>query len=320
MVKISALTSQSYEGWNISQVFPSLVKNIDLICRSLDIEEISRVTDFIFVALPHQSAMTVVAQFIEKGRKVVDLSADFRLKDPAIYERWYGKHSASKLLQKAVYGLPELYRDKIKKASLVANPGCYPTGIILPLAPLLRNKLIDTRSIIVDAKSGVSGAGRSLNLDTQFVEINEKIEGYKVVEHRHTPEIEQELSVLAGEEITISFVPHLIPINRGILSTIYANLKKEVSTEKLVGVYQNFYRKERFIRIYPVNTFPDLSQVRASNFCDIGLKVDPRTGRVVVISAVDNLVKGGSGQAIQNMNIMEGFSEELGINTVPLFP
>jgi len=319
-VTISAVTSQSYVGRKISQVFPSLAKKIDLNCISLNIEEIKRNTDFIFIALPHQSALPVVKKLAEEEKKIVDLSADFRIKDQLVYEQWYGKHTAPELLHKAVYGLPELYRSEIKQASLVANPGCYPTGTILSLAPLLKNKLIDTRSIIVDAKSGVSGAGRSSDPGTQFVEVNEKVKGYKVFEHRHTPEIEQELSILAEEKITIAFVPHLVPVNRGILSTVYSSLKKGRSTRDLIDIYQNFYKDERFIRICPVDSFPDLSQVRASNFCDIGLKVDSRTGLVVIISAIDNLVKGASGQAIQNMNIMAGFPEESGIDLIPQFP
>ena len=318
-VEITSLTSQTYEGMQISRVFPSLTKNIELNCLSLNEKEITRTADFFFVALPHQTAMTVVAQLVEQKKKVVDLSADFRLKDPLIYERWYGKrHSSPQLLHGAIYGIPELNRNNIERATLVANPGCYSTGIILALAPLLKNRLIDVNGIIVDAKSGVSGAGRSLNLTTQFTEINEKACAYKVFEHRHTPEIEQELSVLAQEKIIISFVPHLIPVNRGILSNIYSNLKERLTTEKLLCVYQEFYQKQKFIRICPIDSFPDLSQVRASNFCDIGIKVDPKTNLVVVVSAIDNLVKGASGQAIQNMNIMEDFPEESGIDDVPL--
>jgi len=273
----------------------------------------------IFSALPHHASMEVVPHFIKKGQKVIDLSADFRLKSARVYGLWYGKHTAKDLLKKAVYGIPELYRDKIKDAVLIANPGCYPTGAILGLAPILKAGIIDTDSIVIDSKSGVSGAGRTASLDTSFSEVNEGFKAYNVGEHRHTPEIEQELSRIAGKDIEVTFTPHLLPVNRGILSTMYASLKgKNVSYATVLNAYNKYYTNEFFIRIMPEGTYPNLSYVKGSNFCDIGFKIDKRTGRLIIITAIDNLVKGASGQAVQNMNIMFGFSETAGLLLPPL--
>jgi N-acetyl-gamma-glutamyl-phosphate reductase len=264
--------------------------------------------------------MEVVPGFIQRGLKVVDLSADFRLTDPKVYEEWYETHTAPALLQNAVYGIPELHREEIKRASLVANPGCYPTSVILPLAPALRHKLIEHRTIIADSKSGVSGAGRSAVLSSLFAEVSENFKAYKVTEHRHTPEMEQELSGVAGEKVVITFTPHLVPMKRGILSTIYASLKKSLSEAEILDLYRHFYADERFIRLHPSDLLPATADVLGSNYCDIGLKVDKRNNRLILISAIDNLVKGASGQAVQNMNLMLGFEEYLGIDIVPLYP
>ena len=308
--EVFAITSRQSKGRCIGEVFPGLDK-----FSGLKFEDPANFSAFskaqlIFSALPHHASMEVVPHFIKKGQKVIDLSADFRLKSARVYGLWYGKHTAKDLLKKAVYGIPELYRDKIKDAVLVANPGCYPTGAILGLAPILKAGFIETDSIVIDSKSGVSGAGRTASLDTSFSEVNEGFKAYKVGEHRHTPEIEQELSRIAGKDIEVTFTPHLLPVNRGILSTMYASLKgKNVSYATVLNAYNKYYTNEFFIRIMPEGTYPNLSHVKGSNFCDIGFKIDKRTGRLIIITAIDNLVKGASGQAVQNMNIMFGFSE-----------
>ena len=319
-IRITALTSERYVGQPIWKVFPSVMKETDLICQALDVEPLSQACDFLFTALPHKTAMEVVPGFIERGLKVVDLSADFRLADPRVYEEWYEAHTAPALLQDAVYGIPELHRVEIKRATLVANPGCYPTSVILALAPALRHKLVDHRTIIADSKSGVSGAGRSAVLSSLFAEVSENFKAYKVTEHRHTPEMEQELSRMAGEKVVITFTPHLVPMKRGILSTIYASLKKPSSENEILDLYRNFYAAEKFVRLHPSDLLPSTADVFGSNYCDIGLKVDKRNNRLILISAIDNLVKGASGQAIQNMNLMLGLEESLGLEVVPLYP
>jgi N-acetyl-gamma-glutamyl-phosphate reductase len=265
--------------------------------------------------------MEVVPTFLKLGKRVIDLSADYRLSDPAVYGAWYEPHLNPANLKRAVYGLPEVRRSKIKGAKLVANPGCYPTSIILGLAPLLKKGLIAPHSIIADSASGVTGAGRSAKVDSLYCEVNEGFKAYGVGGlHRHTPEIEQELSLLAGEPLKITFTPHLAPMDRGILSTIYAAPKKGLSTEKLVKLFREFYDGEPFVRVLPQGSLPSTAFVRGSNFCDIAPLVDQRTGRVIVVSAIDNLVKGASGQAVQNMNIVCGFPETMGLEGLALFP
>jgi N-acetyl-gamma-glutamyl-phosphate reductase len=333
-VEITAVTSEQSAGKSIASVFPSLSKVFEKTLEHISIEGIAQKADLIFTALPHQKAMGVVPQFLKMGKRVIDLSADFRIKDAATYGAWYEEHKAPELLKEAVYGLPELHRAEIKDARLVANPGCYPTSAILALAPLLKNRLIDTSSIVIDSKSGVSGAGRSATQDTHFPEVNEGFKAYKVAEHRHTPEIEQELSILSGSPVTVSFTPHLLPATRGILSTIYASLiSREPALSEVEGsavgslddngimdLYREFYKNERFVRVYPKGAFPNINNVRGSNFCDVGLKLDKRTNRVVIVSAIDNLTKGASGQAVQNMNVMYGFQEDTALKGLPLFP
>jgi N-acetyl-gamma-glutamyl-phosphate reductase len=319
-VKMTALTAERYVGQPIWKVFPSVMKETDLICQPLEVEPLVQTCDFLFTALPHKAAMDIVPRFIQRGLKVVDLSADFRLADPKVYEEWYEPHTAPAFLKHAVYGIPELHREEIKKTALVANPGCYPTSIILGLAPALKNKLIDHQTIIADSKSGVSGAGRSAVLSSLFAEVSENFKAYKVVEHRHTPEIEQELSWLAGEKVVITFTPHLVPMKRGILSTIYASLEKPYSENEILDLYRNFYANEKFIRIHPADLLPSTADVLGSNYCDIGLRVDKRNNRLILLTAIDNLVKGASGQAVQNMNLMLGLEESLGLDIVPLYP
>jgi len=320
-VLITAATSRQYDGKPLSDVYPHLRNRVDIICRNHSIEEIADRADFIFCAVPHKTAMYIVPQLIEAGKKVVDLSADFRLQDVTLYEKWYQKHSAPELISQAVYGLPELYREQIQEASLVANPGCYVTSITLALAPLLKAGCIDITSIIADAKSGTSGAGRAAAVGTLFCEVTDGFRAYKVGgNHRHLPEIEQNLSQLAGKPVTISFTPHLLPISRGILSTVYANLSDDMNGSALHQLYQDMYDEQFFVRVLGPGQQPATQYVRGSNYCDIGIEIDSRTNRVIITSAIDNIVKGASGQAIQNMNLMCGFPEGFGLEQVPLFP
>lgn len=320
-VEITLATSRQYAGKPMSEVFPSLRKRVDLVCEDLSGDELTDRADFFFTAVPHKTAMDIVPPLLAAGKKVVDLSADFRIRDVAVYEQWYQAHSSAGLIDEAVYGLPELYRDQVQGARLVANPGCYPTSITLGLAPLLREKLIDTSSLIIDSKSGTSGAGRSASVGILFCEVTDGFKAYKVGgTHRHIPEIEQELSVLAGNAVTISFTPHLLPISRGILSTIYASMDSSINDEELQQLYEKTYADEPFVRICPAGTFPATQYVRGSNCCDIGIQRDARTGRVIVLSAIDNIAKGASGQAVQNMNLMNGFTETCGLLGAPFFP
>jgi len=320
-VEIIGLTSQTYTDQAFGDVFPSLQKITGLILESQDAGGLAERCDVIFTALPHGVSMEVAETVVAKGKKVIDLGADYRFDDISVYEEWYKVgHKTPELGREAVYGLPEVNRPQIRQARIIGNPGCYPTSIILGLAPLLKKGLIHTDTIIADAKSGISGGGRGLNLAFHYPECNENFKAYNIGIHRHTPEIEQELSKLAGKKITVSFTPHLVPMTRGILSTIYASAAKPYSTEELLELYKEFYSDEYFIRIHPPGQYPQTKWVYGSNFCDIGLQVDPRTDRVVVVSAIDNLVKGASGQAIQNMNAMFGLPETTGLDFAPVFP
>jgi N-acetyl-gamma-glutamyl-phosphate reductase len=320
-VAVTCVTSEQSAGKRISEVFPSLRSRCDMLLENLEPVRIAERADLVFTALPHKAAMEVVPTFLKLGKRVIDLSADYRLHDAAEYERWYEPHLSPKLLKQAVYGLPEVRRSKIAKAKLVANPGCYPTSIILALAPLLDKRLIDPASIIADSKSGVSGAGRSAKVDNLYCEVNDGFKAYSVGgAHRHIPEIEQELSLLAGKKLTISFTPHLVPMDRGILSTVYSVPLKPVVASELTALFEQHYYGEPFVRVLPTGQFPSTAYVRGSNFCDIGVTVDQRTGRVIVVSAIDNLVKGASGQAVQNMNLVCGFPENMGLEGLALFP
>ncbi|MDL1959501.1 MAG: N-acetyl-gamma-glutamyl-phosphate reductase [Deltaproteobacteria bacterium] len=317
---VVAVTSRKYAGHSVGEVFPSLHGYNDLLFTEPDVSYLSKSAEWIFTAVPHKAAMSVVPQFLDAGLRVIDLSADFRLRDRRTYETWYQAHTAPEQLDKAVYGLPEIYRKDIAHAQLVANPGCYPTGAIIPLVPLLHSGIINSQGIIADSKSGASGAGRSLSLGTLYCEVNEGLKAYKVAEHRHMPEIEQELSVAAGKPVVITFTPHLVPMTRGILTTIYARLAREVSIGKVLVAIKEFYKDSPFVRVFPEGAFPDIFYVRGSNFCDIGAKIDRHTNTLVLVSAIDNLVKGASGQAVQNLNIMAGLEESLGLDTIPLCP
>jgi N-acetyl-gamma-glutamyl-phosphate reductase len=320
-VAVTCLTSEQSAGKKISDVFPTLRGRCDLVLENLEPVRVAEKADIIFTALPHKAAMEVVPTFLKLGKQVIDLSADYRISDPAVYGAWYEPHLNPANLKKAVYGLPEIRRARIRGAKLVANPGCYPTSIILALAPLLKHCLVDLKSIIADSASGVSGAGRSAKVDSLYCEVNDGYKAYGVGGvHRHTPEIEQELSLLAGEQLTLTFTPHLVPMDRGILSTIYATPKKATTSKKLAKLYQDFYAGEPFVRVLPQGSLPSTAFVRGSNFCDIAPLVDMRTGRIIVVSAIDNLVKGASGQAVQNMNIVCGFPETMGLEGLGLFP
>lgn len=318
--KVVAATSRRFAGVPVAEVYPVFSGLTDLVYTDASPEAIADLADIVFMALPHGVSMEFVPIFLRAGRKVIDLSADFRIHSAATYEAWYGRHKFPEVLEAAVYGLPELHREGIRNTRLVANPGCYPTSIILGLAPVLRSGWIDIDSVIADSKSGVSGAGRDPQITSLFCEVAEGFKAYKVAGHRHTPEIEQELSALAEREMKISFTPHLLPVKRGILSTIYANLSKDVTAEEATVLYQAFYREESFVRICRSGQFPNLSSVVGSNYCDIGVTIDKRTGRIIIVSAIDNLIKGASGQAIQNMNVMCGLKEETGLPAIALFP
>ncbi|HEX5035737.1 MAG TPA: N-acetyl-gamma-glutamyl-phosphate reductase [bacterium] len=313
-VEVVLATSEKFAGKKVADLFPYFAGKTSLVLEELNDGEIAKRCDVAFSCLPHHSAAEHVASWVKAGLKAVDLSADFRLQSVDSYKEWYGDHAAPGLLKDAVYGLCETHRDKIKKAKLVANPGCYPTGTILALTPFLKEKKIDPDSIVVDAKSGVSGAGRSAVLESLFSEVNESVHAYKVGKHRHTPEIEQELSRAAGRPVVISFTPHLIPMDRGILSTIYAKAVGKTSTQETLAVLSSFYKDEPFVRILPEGSLPKTKNVRGSNVCEIGAHFDSRTGRIVLIAAIDNLMKGAASQAVQNLNLLSGWDEKTGLS------
>ncbi len=320
-VRVVAVTSEKSAGKPVGAIFPNLDGFFDLILQPLVPEDLAEKAEFIFTALPHGTSVEPVSAFIRSGKRVVDLSADFRLKDPSLYREWYGmEHKGKELLDSAVYGLPEIYREKIRGAVLVANPGCYPTAGILAIAPLIKNGLIQNDRIYIDAKSAISGAGRGPALPYHFPEAHEGLEAYKVGVHRHTPEIEQALSDISGGNIKVTFVPHLIPANRGLLCTVYAPLASAVEAGEITRIYKKFYDNEPFIRILDTGRQPNIRDVRGANFCDIGIAVDRRNRCIVVTSAIDNLVKGAAGEAIQNMNIMMGFEETTGLMEPGVFP
>jgi N-acetyl-gamma-glutamyl-phosphate reductase len=309
-VRIKNISAKIDKPQAIANVFPKFKNRIDLICKKPDIREIVKSCHLVYLALPHTVSMSIVPRLLKAGLKVIDLSADYRLKDTRVYEKFYNvAHKDKANLAKSVYGLPEIYRLKIRKARFIANPGCYPTASILALAPLVALGIAELDSIIIDAKSGVTGAGRTLAEGFLFSEVNEDFKAYKINAHQHSPEINQELSKLAGKKIHVTFVPHLLPLSRGILSTIYCKKtqKAKGKKQKAIDLYRKFYKKEPFVRIKEEGSFPRLKDVALTNFCDIGIKEDADS--VIVISAIDNLLKGASGQAVQNMNIMYKFPE-----------
>jgi N-acetyl-gamma-glutamyl-phosphate reductase len=316
-VKIAALTSRQHSGKLFSQVYPSMTGVVDIPCEEFSIDSLAKRIDLIFIALPHKLPMEIVPALVKKGIRIVDLSADFRFSDVTLYETHYQPHTCPELLKKAVYGLSEVYTENIRSAAIIGNPGCYPTSTLLPLIPLIKAGLIETERIIVDSKSGVSGAGRSLSLTTHHCEVNESFKAYKVANHRHNPEMDEVLSKEADKAVHVTFVPHLVPMTRGMETTIYAILKKKNSEEQIRNCISEFYNKRPFIRLRTKGTAADTLHVKGTNFCDIGIHVDQIANLVVLTSAIDNLVKGAAGQAVQNMNIMLNLDETLGLMTVP---
>jgi len=313
--------SKSYVDQKYASIYQNMFQIVDDSCRDDNVEALAGIADVIFTATPQGFCASLMNEEILSKTKVIDLSADYRIKDVAVYEEWYKmEHKTPQFIKEAVYGLPEINREKIKNARLIANPGCYPTCSTLSIYPLVKEGLIDPSTIIIDAKSGTSGAGRGAKVDNLYCEVNENIKAYGVGVHRHTPEIEEQLSYGAGRPVTISFTPHLVPMNRGILITSYAALTKSVSYEEVKAVYDKYYSKEYFIRVLEKDVVPQTKWVEGSNFVDVNFKIDPRTNRVIMMGAMDNLVKGAAGQAVQNMNILFGLPENKGLKLIPLFP
>lgn len=325
-VEIVWYGSRSYIDEKYASVYQNMFQIVDAVCMDDNMEELAEQVDVIFTATPQGFLAGVLTEEILKKTKIVDLSADFRIKDVAVYEKWYNiEHKSPQFIEEAVYGLCEVNREQIKHARLVANPGCYTTCSILTAYPMVKEGLIETDTLIIDAKSGTSGAGRGAKLPNLFCEVNENMKAYGVTNHRHTPEIEEQLGYAAGKDIFINFTPHLVPMNRGILATEYATLKKKAdgslpTYEEIKAVYDKYYEKEKFVRVLPKDCCPETKWVEGSNYVDIGFKIDARTGRIIMMGALDNLVKGAAGQAVQNMNLLFGFEESEGLNLVPMFP
>lgn len=321
-VKITYLASDTFDGKPLSSAFPSFYNQDLPICEKYDLKTALQKADFFFTAQGNGQAMSLVSQLLESGKKVIDIAADFRLKNIDTFKKFYNmEHCAVDLLAEAAYGIPEFHALDIAKARLTANPGCYATASPLALAPVIVNKIINPNSIIIDAKSGVSGAGRSKpSVASLYTEVNEGFKAYAVATHRHTPEIEQELSCLYGDEVTINFTPHLVPMNRGILVTVYASLNGKYSTADLIELYKSFYSRKRFVVVLDEGMQPCTKNVSGTNFCHIGVVSDQRTGRVIITSAIDNMGKGAAGQAVQNMNIMNGLDETTGLIMPSVYP
>ena len=313
--------SRSYIDQKYADVYRNMFQIVDAKCMDDNIEALADQVDVIFTATPQGFLASVINENILGKTKIVDLSADFRIKDVKVYEKWYGiEHKSPQFIEEAVYGLCEVNRDKVKGARLIANPGCYTTCSILTAYPLAKEGIIDMRTLIVDAKSGTSGAGRGAKVPNLFCEVNENMKAYGVASHRHTPEIEEQLGYASGENVTISFTPHLVPMNRGILATEYATLKKDVTGEEVKAIYDKYYADEKFVRVLGEGVCPETKWVEGSNYVDIGFKLDPRTNRIVMMGAIDNLVKGAAGQAVPNMNLLFGLPESEGLELVPMFP
>lgn len=325
-VEIKWYGSRSYVDQKYADVYRNMFEIVDEVCMDDNMQELASQVDVIFTATPQGFLAGVLTEEILQNTKVIDLSADFRIKDVAVYEKWYKiEHKSPQFIEEAVYGLCEINREKIKSARLVANPGCYTTCSILTAYPLVKEGLIDTDTLIIDAKSGTSGAGRGAKLPNLFCEVNENMKAYGVTNHRHTPEIEEQLGYAAEKPVFVNFTPHLVPMNRGILATEYANLVKKPdgslpTCEEIKAAYQKYYADEKFVRVLPENTCPETKWVEGSNYVDIGFQIDERTGRIVMMGALDNLVKGAAGQAVQNMNLLFGFDEAEGLQLVPMFP
>ncbi len=320
-VKIEWYGSRSYIDQKYAHVYRNMFEIVDAVCMDDNMEELASRVDVIFTATPQGLCGSLVNEEILSKVKIVDLSADFRIKDVAVYEKWYGiKHQSPKFIEEAVYGLCEVNREDVKNARLVANPGCYTTCSILTAYPLAKEGMIDLSTLIIDAKSGTSGAGRGAKVDQLYCEVNENIKAYGVASHRHTPEIEEQLGYASGEDFTINFTPHLIPMNRGILITAYATLKEGVTEEQVREAYESYYKTEKFVRVLEKGMCPETKWVEGSNYVDVNFVIDERTNRIIMMGAMDNLVKGAAGQAVQNMNLMFGLEETSGLEIVPMFP
>ena len=320
-VEIVWYGSRSYIDKKYADVFRNMFQIVENVCMDDNMDELAAAVDVIFTATPQGLCASLVSEAVLEKVKIIDLSADFRIKDVSVYEKWYGlKHASPEFIPEAVYGLCEINRESIKGARLIANPGCYTTCSILTAYPLVKEGLIDAHSIIIDAKSGTSGAGRGAKVDNLFCEVNENMKAYGVTSHRHTPEIEEQLGYAAGEAILLNFTPHLVPMNRGILVTAYANLKEGVTEADIRAAYDKYYADETFIRVLDKDVCPQTKCVEGSNYVDVNFKIDPRTKRVIMMGAIDNLVKGAAGQAVQNMNLMFGMPETEGLELVPMFP
>ncbi len=320
-VEILWYGSKSYVEEKYASIYQNMFQIVDASCQDDNVEALAEMADVIFTATPQGFCASLMNENILKNTKVIDLSADYRIKDVATYEEWYNmEHKTPQFIKEAVYGLPEINREKIKQARLIANPGCYPTCSTLSIYPLVKEGLIDPGTIIIDAKSGTSGAGRGAKVDNLYCEVNENIKAYGVGVHRHTPEIEEQLSYGAGCPVTISFTPHLVPMNRGILITAYGTLTRPVTYEEVKAVYDNYYGNEYFVRVLEKDVVPQTKWVEGSNFVDVNFKIDPRTNRIVMMGSMDNLVKGAAGQAVQNMNILFGLPENKGLKLIPMFP
>lgn len=320
-VEIKWYGSRSYIDKKYASIYQNFFQLVDANCMDDNMEVLADQVDVIFTATPRGLCASLVNEEILSKVKIIDLSADFRIKDVKVYEEWYKlEHKSPQFIEEAVYGLCEINREDVKKARLVANPGCYTTCSILTCYPLVKEGIIDPNTIIVDAKSGTSGAGRGAKVDNLFCEVNENMKAYGVATHRHTPEIEEQLGYACGEKITINFTPHLVPMNRGILATAYASLKKDVTYEEVKAIYDKYYADEKFVRVLEKDVCPQTKWVEGSNYVDVNFKIDPRTNRIIMMGAIDNLVKGAAGQAVQNMNLMFGLKESEGLELVPMFP
>jgi len=317
IVDLTMITSRQYAGQRFDRVFPSMAGRVDLVCEELDDDRICAAADVIFTALPHKLPMKIAPEILKRGRKTIDLSADFRFNEAGVYEAAYQPHAAPQLLRESVYGLSEVYSSQIASARLVGNPGCYPTSALLPLIPLIKGGLVEPDGIVIDSKSGVSGAGRSPSLTVHHCEVNESFKAYKVSAHRHAPEMETILSREAGRGIVITFVPHLVPMTRGMLSTIYARPSGAATARTVQDCLAAFYAGRPFVRLRPPEALPDTLHVRGTNYCDIGFVLDERGRRLILMSAIDNLGKGAAGQAVQNMNLMFGLDETAGLDQIP---
>ena len=320
-VEIKWYGSRSYIDKKYASIYQNFFQLVDANCMDDNMEVLADQVDVIFTATPQGLCASLVNEEILSKVKIIDLSADFRIKDVKVYEEWYKlEHKSPQFIEEAVYGLCEINREDVKKARLVANPGCYTTCSILTCYPLVKEGIIDPNTIIVDAKSGTSGSGRGAKVDNLFCEVNENMKAYGVATHRHTPEIEEQLGYACGEKITINFTPHLVPMNRGILATAYASLKKDVTYEEVKAIYDKYYADEKFVRVLEKDVCPQTKWVEGSNYVDVNFKIDPRTNRIIMMGAIDNLVKGAAGQAVQNMNLMFGLKESEGLELVPMFP